>query len=136
MGWSLQPGTLSVDGVHEAAAPQPPSPVEIVRGIVRDLPRSYEVLVRDQIKFRVGRIVYLAFSPDEQVLGFAFPKEQREAMLAAEPAKFVRPRPSDLRYHWLEVRLAAIDHEELTELVLDAWRMVVPNGVAVAHLGP
>ena len=109
--------------------------VDAVRGIVRDLPRSYEVLVRDQIKFRVGKIVYLAFSPDEQVLGFAFPKEQREAMLAAEPEKFVRPKPSDLRFHWLEVRLAAIDRSELTELVLDAWRMVVPKSVAAAHLG-
>ena len=27
-------------------------------------------------------------------------------------------------------RLAAIDREELTELVLDAWRMVVPKGLA------
>jgi hypothetical protein len=109
--------------------------VDTIRELVRDLPRSYEVLVRDQIKFRVGKIVYLALSPDEQVLGFAFPKDQREAMLAAEPEKFVRPKPSDLRYHWLEVRLAAIDRSELTELVLDAWRMVVPRGVAVAHLG-
>lgn len=109
--------------------------VDTVREIVRDLPRSYEVLVRDRVKFRVGRIVYLAFSPDEQVLGFAFPKDLREAMLAAEPEKFVRPVPSDLRFHWLEVRLAALDREELTELVLDAWRMVVPKRVAEAHLG-
>lgn len=121
-----------------AAAPAPgPAPdVDTVREIVRDLPRSYEVLVRDRVKFRVGRIVYLAFSRDEQVLGFAFPKELREAMLAAEPEKFVRPSTSDLRFHWLEVRLAAIDREELTELVLDAWRMVVPKSVAAAHLGP
>jgi len=112
-----------------------PPDVDTVREIVRDLPRSYEVLVRDQVKFRVGKIVYLAFSPDEQVLGFAFPKDQREAMLAAEPDTFVRPRPSDLRFHWLEVRLAAIDRAELTELVLDAWRMVVPKRVAAAHLG-
>jgi hypothetical protein len=109
--------------------------LDTVREIVRDLPRSYEVLVRDQIKFRVGKIVYLAFSPDERQLGFAFPKDQREAMLAAEPEKFVRPRPSDLRFQWLEVRLDAIDRAELTELVLDAWRMVVPKRVAAAHLG-
>jgi hypothetical protein len=108
--------------------------VDAVREIVRHLPRSYEVLVRDQITFRVGRIVYLAFSPDEQMLGFAFPKDQREAMITAEPRTFVRPRPSDLRYNWLEVRLDAIDHAELTELVLDAWRMVVPKSVAATHL--
>ncbi|SRR6185437_11809506 len=109
--------------------------VDSVRAVVRDLPRSYEVLVRDQVKFRVGQIVYLAFSPDEQVMGFAFPKEERDALLAAEPGKFVRPRPSDLRFNWLEVRLAALDHAEMRELVLDAWRMVVPKRVAAEHLG-
>jgi len=109
--------------------------VDSVRAVVRGLPRSYEVVVRDQIKFRVGRIVYLAFSPDERLMGFAFPKEERDALLAAEPDTFVRPRPSDLRYNWLEVRLAALDQAEMREIVLDAWRMVVPRRVAEAHLG-
>lgn len=110
--------------------------IDDVREIVADLPRSYEVVVRGRVKFRVGRLVYLAFSKDEEQMGFGFPKEEREAMLAAEPDKFIRPIPSDLRYNWLEVRLAAIDREELTELVLDAWRMCVPKSVAEAHLGP
>jgi hypothetical protein len=114
---------------------QPPPTVDDVRAMTAGLPRSYEAVVRDRVKFRVGRIVYLAFSADETQLGFAFPKAEREAMLAAEPDKFLRPKPSDLRYNWLEVRLSALDHEELHELVLDAWRMVVPRRVAAAHLG-
>ena len=40
-----------------------------------------------------------------------------------------------MRYHWVVVRLAAIDHEEMREIVLDAWRMVVPKRVAAEHLG-
>jgi hypothetical protein len=106
-----------------------------VRAVARGLPRSTEVVVRDRVKFRVGRIVYLAFSRDEQMMGFAFPKHERDDLLAAEPEKFVRPAPSDLRFNWLEVRLAALDHEELREIVLDAWRWVVPRRVAAAHLG-
>ena len=43
-----------------------------VRGIASDLPRSYEALVRGRVKFQVGRIVYLAFSRDETMMGFAF----------------------------------------------------------------
>ena len=86
--------------------------------------------MRDQIKFRVGRIVYLAFSPDETVMGVAFPKEERAAMVAAEPDKFMLPRKSDLRYNWIHVRLASIDVEELRELVIDGWRMCVPKSVA------
>lgn len=106
-----------------------------VRALALSLPRSYEALVRDQVKFRVRSIVYLALSADETVLGFAFPREERAALVASEPDKFLMPRESDLRYHWVRVRLAAIDRTELRELVIDAWRMVVPRSVAVAHLG-
>ena len=112
-----------------------PVTIDEVRELALSLPRSYEALVRDRVKFRVGRIVYVAFSRDETVMGFGFPKEEREALVASEPEKFLMPRPSDMRYQWVEVRLAAIDHQEMTELVTDAWCMVVPKRVAAAHLG-
>ena len=108
--------------------------IESVRELALTLPRSYEVLVRDRVKFRVGQIVYLAFSRDEETMGFAFPKEERDALVAAEPAKFVKPGTSDLRYNWVIVRLAAIDDAEMRELVVGAWTMVVPKRVAAAHL--
>ena len=104
--------------------------IDDVRALTAGLPRSYEVLVRHRVKFRVGQIVYLAFSRDETLMGFAFPKEEREAALETYPDKFVRPRPSDLRYQWLVVRLESLDESELRELVLDAWRMVVPKKLA------
>ncbi len=107
--------------------------IEDVRDLVSDLPRSYEALVRDRVKFRVGRIVYLAFSRDESLLGFAFPKEERQALVASEPEKFVLPGNSDMRYNWVVVRLASIEKSELRELVFDAWRMVVPKRVAEEH---
>lgn len=109
--------------------------IEDVREIALSLPRSYEALVRDRVKFRVGRIVWLAFSRDETMMGFAFPKEEREALVESEPDKFMMPKPSDLRYNWVVVRLAAIDRDELREIVLDAWRIVVPKTVAAEHLG-
>jgi hypothetical protein len=43
------------------------------------------------------------------------------------------PDPSDLRYNWAVVRMAAIDADEVRELVLDAWAIVVPKGVAEAY---
>jgi hypothetical protein len=104
--------------------------VDDVRAIVAPLPRAYEVVVRDQIKFRVGQIVFVAFSRDETVMGVAFPKEEREAMVTAEPDKFMLPRTSDMRYNWIHVRLDAIDLEEVRELVIDGWRMCVPKKVA------
>lgn len=106
-----------------------------IRAIVADLPRSYEVLVRDQIKFRVGQIVYLAVSRDEETIGIGFPREERAAALAAEPDKFFPPRPSDERFQWIQVRLAALDHEELRELILDAWSLCVPKKVRREYFG-
>ena len=104
--------------------------IEAVRELALTLPRSYEALVRDRVKFRVGRIVYLAFSRDETQMGFAFPKEEREALVASEPRKFMMPEPSDLRYNWVVVRLEAINDAEMREIVIEAWRMVVPKRVA------
>jgi hypothetical protein len=101
-----------------------------VRRFAMTLPRTTEGLVGGRVKFRVGRIVYLSFTRDESVMGFAFPKEQRDWLVGGSPDKFMQPPKSDLRYHWVDVRLAAIDEREMRELVLDAWRMVVPKSVA------
>lgn len=109
--------------------------IDDVRELALSLPRTTEALVRDRVKFRVGRIVYLAFSRDETLMGFGFPKEERAALVASEPDKFLMPKTSDLRYNWVVVRLDAIDVDEMRELVLDAWRMVVPKRVAAEHLG-
>jgi hypothetical protein len=103
--------------------------VDDVRALVATLPRAYEVLVHDRVKFRVGSLVFVAFSRDETVMGFGFPKEVREALVASEPEKFAMPSESDLRFHWVHARLAALDEEEMQELVLAAWRMVVPKKV-------
>jgi hypothetical protein len=108
--------------------------IDEVRDLASTLPRSYEALVRDNVKFRVGRIVYLAFSRDERIMGFAFPKDERDALIASDPGKFSLPRQSDLRYNWVHVRLAAIDRHEMAELVIDAWTMVVSKSVAAAYL--
>jgi Fe-S-cluster containining protein len=110
--------------------------IEDVRALASQLPRSYEALVADRVKFRVGRIVYLAFSRDEKTMGFAFPKEERRALVASEPEKVAMPRASDLRYNWVHVRLDAIDRAEMRELVLDAWRMVVPKRLAARYEEP
>jgi hypothetical protein len=104
--------------------------IDDVRALAARLPRSTEAFVRGRVKFRVGRIVYLAFSRDETVMGFAFPKEEREALLQTYPEKYMRPSEADLRYNWVLVRLATIDEVEMRELVLDAWRMVVPKFLA------
>lgn len=109
--------------------------VDEVRELARRLPRSYEVLVRGRIKFRVGSAVWLAFSRDGTEMGFAFPKDWRQALVESDPDKFLMPRQSDLRFNWAEVRLAAIDYDEVRDLVLEAWSMVVPQYVVDEYVG-
>jgi hypothetical protein len=106
-----------------------------VRAITTSLPRTTEALVRDSVRWRIRSIVYCALSPDEEWMGFAYPKEMRDALVAGEPEKFVLPRTSDLRFNWVVARMAALDPAELEELVVDAWRMCVPKKVAAEHAG-
>ena len=104
-----------------------------VRRVAGSLPRAEEHLIRDHVKFRVGRLVFVSISPDEKSMGFGFPKEEREALVASEPGKFQLPSASDMRYNWVRVWLDAIDEDELRELVVEAWRMCVPKRLAASY---
>jgi hypothetical protein len=90
-----------------------------VRRIALDLPRAYEAIVRDYVK---------------SLLGFGFPKEARESLVASDPETFLMPVASDLRYNWVQLRLARVDVPELDDLLVEAWRMCVPKKVAAEYL--
>jgi hypothetical protein len=104
-----------------------------IRAFASTLPRSTEAVVRGRMKFRIGRIVYLSLALDGSTMGFAFPKEWRDALVESEPEKFELPSASDLRYNWVHVRLDAIDAGEMRELVEDAWAFCVPKSVAETY---
>ncbi|HVK20103.1 MAG TPA: MmcQ/YjbR family DNA-binding protein [Actinokineospora sp.] len=105
-----------------------------IRELALSLPRTEEALVRDRVKFRVRGLVYLALSRDETELGFAYPKLERDALIESEPDLFFMPIPSDERFNWVRAHLAVLEPDRMAELVIDAWRMVVPKGVAAAYL--
>jgi hypothetical protein len=107
--------------------------IEDVRSLASELERSYEVYVRGRLKFRVRQIVYVAFSLDETVMEFAFPKDERAALVESEPHKFQMPSTSDMRFNWVHADLAALEPTEARELVVDAWRMVVPKTLSRAY---
>lgn len=105
-----------------------------VRQVAKSLPRTTEGLVRDSVRFRVGRIVYVSLSPDETTMGFGFPREERAGLIAAEPEKFFMPIKSEERYNWVESWMSALDPDEMREYVIDAWCMVVAKRVSAAYL--
>jgi hypothetical protein len=104
--------------------------IDEVRAFAITLPRSSEGLVRGRVKFRIGRIVYLSLSPDGSTMGFAFPKEWRDALVESEPEKFSLPSASDMRYSWVHARLDKLDEDEMRDLVENAWALCVPKRVA------
>ena len=108
--------------------------IEDVRAITRDLPRAYEALVRDRVKFRVGRIVFAALSRDEATIGFGFPREERAALVESDPVRYLLPPPADMRYQWVCARMSELDVELLREHLVEAWTMCVPKSVAAAYL--
>ena len=107
--------------------------IDDVQALGAELERSYHATVRGRLKFRVGQMVYVAFSLDERVMGFAFPKDERAALVTGDPRKFQMPSDSDLRFNWVHADLAALDPSEARELVVDAWRMVVPAKISRAY---
>ena len=107
--------------------------IEDVRPLSTELERSYPVYVHGRLKFRVKQIVYVAFSLDGSVMGFAFPREERAALVSSDPRTFHLPAASDLRFNWVHADLTSLDPSEARELVVDAWRMVVPKKVSTAY---
>jgi hypothetical protein len=107
-----------------------PVSVDEIRELAASLPRSYEAHVRGRVKFRIGQIVYLSFAADGSTMGCGFPKEFREAAVEAEPEKFAMPSESDMRFNWIHVNLAALDKDEMRDLVEGAWSRAVPKYVA------
>lgn len=115
-------------------AEQAMATVTDVRRIAMSLPRTTEHLVGGHTKFRVGRLVYASVSADEERIGFGFGKEERAALVASEPDKFMMPLRGDERYNWVRARLPVLDADELRELLTDAWCLVVSKKAAASYL--
>jgi hypothetical protein len=107
--------------------------VDEVRAVAATLPRAYEVFVRGRLKFRVKQIVFLAFSKDGTVMGIGFPKDWLAAAVESEPEELSMPSACDMRFKRVHVRLDALDHDEMRDLVEDAWALCVPKYVAAEY---
>jgi hypothetical protein len=106
--------------------------VEDVFAYGLSLPRSTEGVVRGKRKLYIGRIVYVAIER-AGIMGFAHPREWRQALVSSDPEKFLMPTGSDLRFQWVYARMDKLELPEMQDLVLDAWAMCVPKRVAAEY---
>ncbi|HEU5037095.1 MAG TPA: hypothetical protein VFT70_08820 [Nocardioides sp.] len=98
-----------------------------VRAVGLALPRAYEFFTGGRYKLKVRQIVFVGFSRDETAMGFGYPRDARDGLVESDPATFFLPPPRDLRYQWVCAHLARLAHDEMRELVTDAWRMCTPT---------
>ena len=98
-----------------------------VRDVGLALPRTYEFCTGGRSKLKVRQLVYVGFSRDEAAMGFGYPREARDGLIASAPRTFFLPPARDLRYQWVCAHLARLDAGEMRELVVDAWRMCTPR---------
>ena len=108
---------------------------DAVRRVGLALPRTHEQVVGGRWKLKVRQIVYVAFSKDERHMGFGFPRDQRDSLVASAPDVFFLPPQRDLRYQWVCAHLDTLDDDEMRELVVDAWAMCVPKKVREEYFG-
>jgi hypothetical protein len=100
---------------------------DAVRRVGLALPRTFEAFIGHRWKLKVRQLVYVAFSRDETAMGFGYPREGRDGLIASDPETFFLPSTADLRYQWVCAHLSRLDEGEMRELVTDAWRMCVPR---------
>ncbi|MCY3882125.1 MAG: hypothetical protein F4Z77_06015 [Dehalococcoidia bacterium] len=96
-----------------------------VRELALALPETAEKPSYGTPGFRVGDRLFARLHQDGESLVLRMDRDEREALAEAEPEKFFWTPHYD-RHQWIQVRLVAVDREELLELLQDAWRLRAP----------
>ncbi|WP_225992929.1 MmcQ/YjbR family DNA-binding protein [Actinomadura rudentiformis] len=109
------------------------SEAQTVREIALSLPGAQEKPAWGQVTFRVTKGIFASLSDDETSMGFRFPKDERTEMIAAEPRKFFVQPGHDDRYNWLRVHLAALDDDELRDIIVDSWRQLASKRLVAEY---
>ncbi len=107
---------------------------EDVRRIALSLPEVIEKPWFGTPGFRVKDKGFLRIRSEAEggLVVFVADLDEKDALLAAEPGKFFTTPHYD-GYPTVLVDLAQIDVDELTELIVDAWRVKAPPRVRKAH---
>jgi hypothetical protein len=105
-----------------------------VRRIALALPETIEKPWYHTPGFRVKDKGFLRIRSEAEgaLVVFVADLDEKEALLASDPAKFFTTPHYD-GHPTVLVHLDAIDVDELTELIVDAWRVKAPKRVLAAH---
>ena len=100
---------------------------EDLREAALSLPETAEKLAWGMPTFRVREKIFASLSPRHGP-GVKISQEERSELVAADPAKFTWTS-HDEKFGFMRLHLEAIDREELTEIITDAWRRTAPRAL-------
>lgn len=103
---------------------------ETVRQVALALPETEEKLAWSMPTFRVRGKIFCSLSDDEESMGFKISKEERAELVAAEPEKYFFIPSHDANFNFARLRLAAVEVDELREVITEAWRLTAPRRLA------
>ena len=102
-----------------------------VRRLCSALPRTSEKLSHGEPTFFVGGKVYVMFANNHHNDGHVavwipVPPGFQASLLTTQPRKFFMPPYVGAR-GWIGIELEAINDEELSAHILEAWRLIAPK---------
>jgi hypothetical protein len=99
---------------------------DTVREIARELPGAVEGVSYGTPAFRVGKSLFVRQHQDGELLVVKIDCYQRTMRLKTDPHTF-EITDHYFNYPWVLVRLAAVELDDLRDLLEDAWRMSAPK---------
>lgn len=105
-----------------------------LRAICAALSDSVETQTWGEPHFRVAGKIYCGFGVEKGVptIGLKLGKEEALSRIAVDDR--FRPAPYVGRHGWVSIDAARIGRAEVTELVLQSWRLIAPKS-SLAKLG-
>ncbi len=109
-----------------------PVTFETVRALVRELPGVVEGTSYGTPAFRAGKTLFARLHQDGESLVVRMDHEQRAVRMRAAPETFYIT-DHYVNYPWMLVRLAAVDRDDLREILEESWRLSSPQHLLSAH---
>ena len=103
-----------------------------LRRVVLSLPEAEERETWGHPTFRVRDKMFATLSDDGLLASVKATRQEQAALVAAAPDTFGVPAYVG-RHGWVSVQLGTVDPAELTELVVEAWRLTAPKRLVAAY---
>ena len=98
-----------------------------LRELALEFPEAEEKLAwGEHPTFRVRDKMFAVLSADERNARIKATKEAQQALIGSEPQTF-SVAPYLGQHGWVAVDLERVDHDELGELLEEAWRLTAPK---------